>query len=436
MQTTSPPHDPTRTEGRRRRRVVACAVTAVLALTVASCGGDGDEGGQTTGSAAPIAAAVGTAPADAGRPLARYAGYTTTNYGEPSHWLCRPEANDICKTSLDTTVVKADGTLTTEPFKAAENPPIDCFYLYPTISRDAAPFSDWNASPEEEGWTAVNQAARLRSVCRLFAPVYRQMTLAGLSSRLNASTTPAGETVDPYADVLDAFRTYMAQDNGGRPFVLVGHSQGSSMLKRLVAEEIDGQPDVRAKLVSAVLAGWALGVPDGADVGLDFKNVPLCRKPDQTGCALAWSSYRTTSPPGPGAYFGKVRGGPGVAACVSPATLVGAGADVHAYFPANRTASILAKGTGSAADAWVDPSVGKVSTPFVSPPGLVTAECVSKDGSNYFAVTVHGNPADPRADDIGGDITPEWGLHLDDVNLVMGDLVALVTRQAAAMPRS
>ena len=47
-------------------------------------------------------------------------------------------------------------------------------------------------------------------------------------------------------------------------------------------------------------------------------------------------------------------------------------------------------------------------------------------------MTVDGDPSDPRADDIPGDLTPEWGLHLVDVNVVMGDIVALVEQQIAA----
>jgi hypothetical protein len=45
---------------------------------------------------------------------------------------------------------------------------------------------------------------------------------------------------------------------------------------------------------------------------------------------------------------------------------------------------------------------------------------------------VNGNPSDPRIDDIGGDLTPEWGLHLVDVNVAMGDLVRIARRQASA----
>ena len=126
-------------------------------------------------------------------------------------------------------MISADGTTKVEPFQAAEDPAIDCFYVYPTISRDQSTYSDWDPSPDEEGYVTLQQAARLASECRLFTPVYRQITLQGLASRMGGGQG-AEEQGDPFADVLDAFRTYMATDNGGRGVVLIGHSQGAGML--------------------------------------------------------------------------------------------------------------------------------------------------------------------------------------------------------------
>jgi hypothetical protein len=66
---------------------------------------------------------------------------------------------------------------------------------------------------------------------------------------------------------------------------------------------------------------------------------------------------------------------------------------------------------------------------------MLTAECVSNDKGSYLAVTVHGNPADPRTDEITGDVVrdgkvlPDWGLHLIDVNLSMGNLIDVVRDQ-------
>jgi hypothetical protein len=51
---------------------------------------------------------------------------------------------------------------------------------------------------------------------------------------------------------------------------------------------------------------------------------------------------------------------------------------------------------------------------------------------------VHGDPADPRTDDIVGDVVvngqvlADWGLHLIDVNLAIGNLVDIVREQAKA----
>jgi len=92
----------------------------------------------------------------------------------------------------------------------------------------------------EEIVTVLSQAARLTSTCRVFAPVYRQVTLGGIGRDADAP-----EGVDPravaYGDVLDAFRQYVANESDGRGFVLIGHSQGAGHLKTLIAEEIDGE---------------------------------------------------------------------------------------------------------------------------------------------------------------------------------------------------
>jgi hypothetical protein len=79
-----------------------------------------------------------------------------------------------------------------------------------------------------------------------------------------------------------------------------------------------------------------------------------------------------------------------------------------------------------------------INTPFVSVPGLLTAECVSNEKGSYLAVTVHGDAADPRTDDIVGDvmrdgqIQADWGLHLIDVHLAMGNLIDIVRQQSRA----
>jgi hypothetical protein len=87
--------------------------------------------------------------------------------------------------------------------------------------------------------------------------------------------------------------------------------------------------------------------------------------------------------------------------------------------------------------SWVS-TAQAIDTPFVSLPGMLTAECVSNDKGSYLAITVHGDPSDPRADDITGDVVvngqvmADWGLHLIDVGVAMGNLIDIVHDQAQA----
>lgn len=421
---------------RTRRRTLALLLAA--ALVVGAC--SSDDGSSDDGSSEEGATTTEPTTDDANEtaaPLERYADYETVSYDVPERWVCRPDAEDLCDGDLDVTVVEADGTLTVEPFERAEDPAIDCFYVYPTISGDQSTFSDWEASPDEEGYVVLNQAAHLQGECRLFAPVYRQRTLSGLASRFAGDDGGEGgeqEQGDPYADVLDAFRTYMAEDNGQRGFVLIGHSQGTGMLNQLIAEEIDPNDDVRELLVGAYLAGGSVRVPEGELVGGDFANVPLCSRDGEPGCIATWAAFRAASPPPANSLFGRPRGGDGVAGCVSPSSFAGEPGELDAIFPARGGASILggaAAGDDPDARRWLPADVGEVETPWVRLPGLLLGGCATANGANYLAVDPQPDPG-PRADDVPGDLSPEWGLHLIDVNLVMGDIVRQVAAQADA----
>jgi len=356
------------------------------------------------------------------------------DYGDGKTWLCRPGRTDACAVDLTTTIVAADGTLKKEDFKANTNAPIDCFYVYPTVSLDKGGNSDMEPGAEENGVVRV-QLARFASQCRLYAPMYRQATLTAL----RAATTGQPIAVDRalgYNDVLDAWNYYLQHDNNGRGIVLIGHSQGSGVLTQLIRSEIDGKP-VQSKIVSALLLGTSLPVPKGKDVGGAFQHIPVCRSASQTGCVIAYASFRSTIPPPDNSRFGRVQGENMQAACANPAALGGGSGELHAYLSAAGRSIV-----GSAAEPtpWV---AGKtIDTPWVSVPGLLTAQCVANEKGSYLEVTVHGNPSDPRTDDIVGDVmtngqvNASWGLHLIDVNLAMGNLVDIVGAQAKAFGAS
>jgi hypothetical protein len=115
-------------------------------------------------AAATFASALLTGAASAQPPAAPAPAFTPNDYADKANWLCWPGRADACASDLTTTVVKADGSTSTEPFRADANAPIDCFYVYPTVSHDPGAVSDMTVKPEETN-VVVQQAARLRANC-------------------------------------------------------------------------------------------------------------------------------------------------------------------------------------------------------------------------------------------------------------------------------
>ena len=246
-------------------------------------------------------------------------------------WLCEPGVEpDPCRESLETTVQSEDGSSAVESPGVAERPKIDCFYVYPTVSEDPGENSDLTIDPEHTA-IARYQAARFSQRCRVWAPMYRQATLASIAAGTNESRAEALRFA--YEDVRAAWRDYLANHNDGRGVVLIGHSQGTMMLRQLIREQIDPKPAVRKRLVSALLLGANVTVAEGEPAGGDFRKVPACAKPSQTGCAIAYSTFNETPPEN--ARFGRpvenaasiafdLPTGPGYEVlCTNPAALAG-----------------------------------------------------------------------------------------------------------------
>ena len=354
-----------------------------------------------------------------------------TDYADPAVWLCRPGREDACSAPQDATIVAVNGKLTREVFHPAKNPPIDCFYVYPTVSNEPGGNSDLNITGAEKN--VVNaQFARFAEKCRLFAPMYRQVTLTALRAMIGGKPIPVDRDLG-YSDVLAAWNYYLAHDNQGRGVVLVGHSQGSGVLTRLIKEEIDGKP-IQSKLISAILMGTSLPVPKGADVGGAFKHIPVCRSDSQIGCVIAFADFRVNVPPPANSRFGKAPEGM-QAVCANPAALGGGSGMLNAYLSAGRI-STGSDGPREPFD-WTTPAK-PIDTAFVKVPGLLSAECVNDEHGSYLAVTVHPSPGSERTNDISGDVVvngqvlQDWGLHLIDANLTMGNLVAIVGDETKA----
>lgn len=336
-------------------------------------------------------------------------------------WLCKPGlAKNPCAVGTGTTALGPDGTVkgpVATPKAATKK--VDCFYVYPTVSDQKTPQATLRIDPEERS-IALFQAARYGSLCRVYAPMYRQITLQGL---LQPATVTTKMRDTAYADVRAAFREYLKNDNKGRGIVFVSHSQGTAMLRELLAKEVDPKASVRKRMVSAVLLG-------GNTTNKDFKHIKPCAMSTQTGCVIAFSTFNETPPAT--AVFGKTgslgRLSPkagGTVLCTNPAALGGDGkaATLTSIYPSTP----FAPGTtiGGLTTQVGMPIPSGVSQPWLTAKAY-TAKCVTENGVHVLKIApLPGAPTLKPLPDA------TWGLHLVDANIALGDLVTVVGKQTA-----
>lgn len=402
-------------------------VVTLLVLAAAACSDDDGDDVSAEGTADASEETTTTAASDsASEPdpagSAGPEGSTTSTtafvserYADAELWVCRPDrADDPCTTDLDYTVLREDGSTEVVAHEVATDPAFDCFFVYPTVNLSPEGVAELDGQYQVEIDITRAQAGRFSEVCRVYAPLYRQTTF-GTGPDVDTDALRA----QAYNDVEEAFLHYLANDNDGRPFVLMGHSQGSSHSTRLLQDHVDGDEQLRSQLISALLIGTVITAPEGEDVGGDFENLPACRREDQTACIVTYASFDAADPPDPEASFGAPRdGGEGVALCTNPAAIAG-GSSVLQMID---NAGIDSQATFGA----------PVETPYVALPDFVSGECVTQDGRTYLAITVMAGDG-PRTDTLNNSSTGiPWGLHPLDYSLALGDLVDLVEQQAAA----
>ena len=372
----------------------------------------------------------------AAAPLPAQTAPPAPDYAKDSTWLCLPGRSDTCSTPLATTALNPNGYGSTGQSVVAKDAPIDCFYVYPTVSTDKAMNSDLNVD-RSETLATESQFARFASVCRPFAPIYRQMTLSAVAA-YSAGADISQAAALAYRDVAAAWDNYIRTRNQGRPFVLVGHSQGSLMLQMLIARKIDNNPALAARMKLAIIPGFDLLVPEGKLVGGTFKKIPLCSQPGETGCVISWVSFREKNVPPKGAIFGYSDRSGMTVGCVNPAR---PGATdwmpLDSYFYARSSLPV----PGGPVD-WS--SEGPPPTPYLRAEGLVSGKCVNDGPRGYLSIRTNHNPGDKRTDRVGGEVAvlgmflPGWGMHLADVPEAQGDLIreveAVSARSRTASP--
>lgn len=408
------------------RRASALSLIAIVATGCAQAAS------QMPTAATPTAAAPGTLaltplaslPAEAmvtpapasGSPIA------SPRPGSNTVWLCLPgRKGNPCEATLTTTVIDAAGARSVKTLAPAPDPPIDCFYVYPTTSRQQTSNADLSIDPELVT-IATWQAAPFSAVCKVYAPVYPQLTIPALESR----AVTLDHMMTAYAGVSLAFADYLANYNHGRGIVLIGHSQGAMHLVSLLQDQFDTRPEVRKLLVSALLLGGSATTAPGKTTGGDFLDIPTCESTTQTGCVVGYSSFAGTPPET--ALFGREESAvamlrppqPGEQImCVNPTAIGGAGVFRAPLIAASDLPRLTA-----------DPPRPLPTTTFVTYPNAYAATCKTSGTAAWLEVT--RLPSAKSAPALHGTEGPDWGLHDFDLSLPLGNLVDLVAAQSAA----
>ena len=171
---------------------------------------------------------------------------------------------------------------------------VDVFYVYPTAW--------YKADPLEPDFCAIDnpimltgsqkafnsQATAFETAGNIYAPYYRQADAAFTLTLPPAERWAVIDSI-PAKDAIAAFDHYIKNYNNGKPFILVGHSQGAQVLLILLNKYMSEHADVYARMVCA----YVIGYPVTAEFMNASKHLKFARGADDTGVIV---SYNTQSP--------------------------------------------------------------------------------------------------------------------------------------------
>ncbi|MCH5643866.1 MULTISPECIES: DUF3089 domain-containing protein [unclassified Gordonia (in: high G+C Gram-positive bacteria)] len=346
----------------------------------------------------------------------------------PTLWLCSSAMTaDPCDLPQDTTDLLTGRVTNPLPVTAAQRS-VDCFYVYGTATNTLSLNAPLVAAPEIKSGAEL-QSARFNSMCRIFAPVYRQISLPGLVAvNLGATTEPVAIA---YRDVLAAWNNYLTHANMGRGVVFIGHSQGTFLLRKLIREQVDPNPVVRARLAGAILLGGNVKTAPGRTVGGDFNNIPICTRHGQYGCVTAYSTnivYPPLSLLGNSSLdivslrFGLPMGPNYQVACTDPAVLSGSRRPVGITVPSKPYAPgaiAIALGYTTFPEAWPTSS-----STWTIGRGRGVGRCEEVNGYRQYHIRMVVPQQINEA--------PLFDLHALDINFGLDRLVAIASQQAAS----
>ena len=144
---------------------------------------------------------------------------------------------------------------------------VDTFYIYATeyivtsLEENAPDYATLDNPEMLEGVTAeyIVHATAFEDSTNVFMPYYRQAGLrfAGEIYKRDGNID-ASISGMPYNDITAALDYYFDNYNGGRPFIIAGHSQGSYIGKLVLKKYFKDHPEYYDRMVAAYLIGSSI----------------------------------------------------------------------------------------------------------------------------------------------------------------------------------
>lgn len=208
--------------------------------------------------------------------------YSVIDYSNPEHWLSLPTDNS----------------------KKA-----DVFYVCPTAW--------YKVDPAESNYCAIDnqimhmgsqsafnrQATAFATVGNIYAPYYRQADAGFILSKPESKRWDLIDSI-PAKDVTAAFDYYIKHYNNGKPYILVGHSQGANALLFVLKDYMKDHPDVYSRMVCA----YVIGYPVTAVYMNENKHLKFAERADDIGVIISYNTQSPSVAPGANIVVGNIKG--------------------------------------------------------------------------------------------------------------------------------
>lgn len=174
----------------------------------------------------------------------------------------------------------------------------DVFYVYPTLAGKAdTPEMVWKNNPKLKkkitGFAKAQTYGIFGKEVRVFSPYIHQLTYTSVMRIMKKRPLTQAEWIAferGMKETVEAFRYYLHHYNHGRPYVLLGHSQGAMDLYYLLKH----CPEINVK--NGFTVAYLAGLPhcSVAEIRHDFGNrIKPAENADELGVIAVWNTQNT-----------------------------------------------------------------------------------------------------------------------------------------------